>query len=58
MSEPRSLFKPRLNRRRRVGRVFAVSCAMVSLVGLAFLAVLIIRVLWEGASWFGWEFLV
>ena len=57
MSEPRSLFQPGLKRRRRVGRIFAVCCAMASLVGLAFLAVLVIRVLWEGASWLSWEFL-
>lgn len=54
---PGATFQPRLKRRRRIGRIFAVCCAMVSLVGLAFLTVLVVRVLWEGASWLGWEFL-
>ena len=58
VTTPGATFQPRLKRRRRVGRIFAGCCAMMSLVGLAFLAVLVVRVLCEGASWFGWEFLV
>ncbi len=52
-----SLFMPRVQRRRRSGRAFELLCMLLSLFGLAFLAVLIGRVLWEGASWISVKFL-
>ncbi len=45
------LFVPRIERRRRLGRLFAIGCGVLSLIGLAVLGILIVRVLWEGASW-------
>jgi phosphate transport system permease protein len=50
-------FEPRLNRRRRTGRVFRACLVLASLVGLAFLIVLIGRVLMEGLPWFSWTLL-
>ncbi len=46
-----TLFEPRIERRRRWGRVFELVCTVLSFVGLAFLAVLIGQVLWVGAAW-------
>lgn len=51
------LWAPRLNRRRRLGRAFGAACGVMSFVGLAFLAVLITRVVLDGWSWFTWTFL-
>ena len=50
-------FEPRLRRRRRVGRLFQGGLVLASLVGLAFLIVLIGRVLMEGLPWFSWNLL-
>jgi len=51
------LFVPRIERRRRLGRLFAIGCGVLSLIGLAVLGILIVRVLWEGASWVTADFL-
>ena len=51
-----SMFLPRVQRRRRSGRAFELLCALLSFVGLAFLAVLIVRVVWEGWSWISPKF--
>jgi len=50
-------FVPQIERRRKLGRLFAVLCASLSLVGLVFLGVLMGQVLWEGASWVSATFL-
>ncbi len=50
---PADLFAPRLARRRMVGRVVAVLCAMLTLVGVVVLGVLLASVIdkgWEGLS--------
>ena len=57
MTAEKPMFEPRLQRRRRIGRVFHVWLAMMSLVGLAFLVVLIVRVSWEGLPWLSKTFL-
>ena len=57
MMDAVSLYLPRIEHRRRVGRLFAVVCALMSVAGLSVLGVLIVRVLWEGASWVSWTFL-
>ena len=51
MSGEPAMFVPRIDRRRTLGRVFAVTCGLLSLFGLFVLGVLIVRVAWEGASW-------
>jgi len=51
------MFLPRLQRRRKVGRMFHAACALTSLIGLAFLVVLITRVAWEGLPWLSLKFL-
>ena len=50
-------FRPRLQRRRRIGAAFKVALVSASLVGLAFLAVLIVRVVGEGWPWLTQTFL-
>jgi phosphate transport system permease protein len=55
--EASNLFVPRIERRRRLGRLFAIGCGVLSLIGLAVLGILIVRVLWEGASWVTTDFL-
>ncbi len=57
MTASKSLFEPRLQRRRRIGRLFQLWLAVMSLVGLAFLIVLIVRVSWEGLPWLSTTFL-
>ena len=51
MTHENAMFRPRLARRRAFGRMFSITCGAASLVGLVFLAVLITRVMLEGASW-------
>ncbi len=51
-------FVPRIAHRRRFGRVFEWTCTVLSFVGIAFLAVLILRVLWEGLTWVTPKFLM
>ncbi len=57
MSDTPVLFEPRLKRRRRIARwsqgVFATS----ALIGVAFLAVLLFRVIVDGGSWVSWKFI-
>lgn len=50
-------FVPSLARRRRTARLFAVVCAITSVGGLGFLAVLLVRVLAEGLPRLSWSFL-
>ena len=49
-------FHQKLRRRRKWGTVFAVTCGMLSLVGLVALGLLIARVLDEGWAWLTWRF--
>ena len=51
MTGASDLFVPRIEGRRRKGRLFAIACGLLSLIGLAVLGILIVRVLWEGATW-------
>jgi len=51
-------FEPRLARRKRVGRLFMAGFAVMSFVGIGFLAVLIVRILWEGLPWISAKFIV
>jgi len=57
MNEVTAEFIPRLRARRRNGRFFHAICVAASLAGLAFLIVLIGRVLWEGLPSFSLKFL-
>ncbi|MHC5111882.1 MAG: phosphate ABC transporter permease PstA [Planctomycetota bacterium] len=57
MSEISGLLRPRLQRRRRLDLVLRLACLSTSLIGLAFLLVLIVRVAMEGAGWFSLKFL-
>lgn len=57
MSEPAAMFDTSLRRRRRVGRVFAVTCLLLSFVGTVFLAVLLVRVMQVGWPWLTRQFL-
>ena len=52
-----SAFEPRLSRRRRLGRIFAAMCGVVSFVALGVLVVLLVRVVDEGWSWLAPHFL-
>jgi len=52
-----AMFVPRIERRRQRGRIFAVACGLLSLVGLFVLGVLVIRVVWDGAGWITGTFL-
>ncbi len=57
MTQTEDMFEPRLNRRRRIGRFVAGVFAACSGIGVLFLAVLLARVLFEGASWVSTKFL-
>jgi len=57
MTGASDLFVPRIERRRRFGRWFALGCALLSGIGLAVLSILIVRVLWEGSAWVTANFL-
>ncbi len=57
MTDGLAMFVPRIERRRKLGRLFAFTCAALSLVGAVFLSVLMAHVLWEGASWVSVTFL-
>lgn len=52
-----SLFKPRIERRRRQGKVMAGVLFVSTILGLLVLATLIIDVLITGTSWLSWEFI-
>lgn len=57
MSLADAMFLPRLERRRFHARWFAVICATMSVTGLLFLAVLLVRVIKDGGSWLSAQFL-
>ncbi len=57
MTATAELFLPRLRRRRRIGTVVAVTCGVLSLIGVVFLAVLLARIILEGGSWLTKSFL-
>lgn len=57
MSLSDALFVPRLEQRRRHATLFAAVCAVMSVAGLVFLAILLIRVVWDGGGWVTWQFL-
>jgi phosphate transport system permease protein len=50
-------FVPRLARRRRMGRVFAIGCGCMVLVAVFVLCVLLFSVAEQGWRWLSWEFL-
>jgi phosphate transport system permease protein len=52
-----SLFHPRLPRRRLFGVLFAAAFLVITLVGVAVLAVLLASVAGKGWSWLSWKFL-
>ena len=47
----------RLARRKRIGKLFAVCSAASTLLGLAFLAVLLFDIFRDGLPWLDWQFL-
>jgi phosphate transport system permease protein len=51
------MFVPRLRRRRRIGTVVAAACTLLSLVGVLFLGVLLVRIGKEGWDWLTTAFL-
>lgn len=51
------MFEPRLAQRRRLGRIFAVTCGCLSVIGVSVLAVLFVSVAMEGAHLVNWQFL-
>ena len=57
MNDIAAQLTPRIERRRRMDVMLKVVCLLASLTGLAFLAVLIARVLYEGYASFDWQFL-
>ena len=57
MSATPAMFEPRLRRRRRLGRVFAAACLMVTLTAIAILLILIMAVLKQGWPWLTGKFL-
>lgn len=57
MSAEVSLFEPRLQRRKRVGRLFAALFMGLSFLGTAILAVLLVEVFREGRAWLTFSFL-
>ncbi len=57
MIEPGTLFQPRLNRRRWMGRAFLALCLLLTLSAVVVLFGLLLRVTTEGASWLSVKFL-
>lgn len=57
MSIADAVFVPALELRRRKARIFAAFCAVMSVAGLVFLGVLIVRIAWVGGSWLSLQFL-
>lgn len=57
MSADVQLFEPRLARRRAIGRLFAGLCLVTTFAALAFLAILLIQVIRQGASFVSLRFL-
>jgi len=57
VNAPANMFNPRLGRRRLVAGLFAVVFLMITLVGVAVLAVLLASVADKGWSWLSWKFL-
>jgi len=51
------MFIPRLRSRRRIGTIVAAACAVLSLIGVVFLGVLLVRIGQEGWSWLTTAFL-
>jgi phosphate transport system permease protein len=54
---PQPLFVPRLERRRRVGRIFATCCALLALCTMGVLGVLLFRMCAMGFRRLSWTFL-
>lgn len=57
MIEPADAFEPRLAQRRRKGRIFAILCGILSIIGVGVLVVLLVNVAWAGAHLVNWQFL-
>ncbi|MGB0715417.1 MAG: phosphate ABC transporter permease PstA [Phycisphaerae bacterium] len=57
MNDIASQLSPRIARRRKMDGILKTVCLLASLTGLAFLTILIIRVVMEGYAWFDWQFL-
>lgn len=56
MTDSPILFDPRLERRRRLARASAAIFGASALIGIAFLGVLLYRVIADGGSWVSWQF--
>ncbi|MFQ5423756.1 MAG: phosphate ABC transporter permease PstA [Phycisphaerae bacterium] len=50
-----ALFRPRLNRRRHVGRLFAGLFIIMTFFGMAVLSILIYRIVQDGWPWLSWK---
>ncbi|MDO8629547.1 MAG: phosphate ABC transporter permease PstA [Phycisphaerales bacterium] len=57
MTVAAGMFVPRLRRRRRIGTIVATTCAVLSLIGVMFLSVLLVRIGKEGWDWLTMAFL-
>ena len=57
MNQSATMFNPRLPRRRFVAGLFAVAFLVITLTGVAVLAVLLVSVAGQGWSWLSWKFL-
>ncbi len=57
MTAAASLFRPRLRRRRVLGRLFQALCLAAGLVAVVVLVVLLAHVGWEGRGFVSWRFL-
>lgn len=57
MNQSSEMFEPRLAQRRRMGRIFAAICGVLSVLGVGILAILFINVAMEGAHLVNWQFL-
>ncbi len=57
MSESNTLFHPRLQQRRRVGKMMAIVCGLLTIIGIVVLAVLLVSVFLLGSKWLRWDFL-
>ena len=57
MSTAAALFRPRLRRRRLLGRLFLVLCLAAVLLAVLVLGVLLVHVAWHGRQFLSWRFL-
>ncbi len=57
LSSESEMYVPRLARRRRIGKIFAVSCGCMVLLAIVVLVVLLLSVAQQGWKWLSWDFL-